>query len=325
VADTPVRVAVVGAGAMGQNHVRVLQGLPGARLVAVADSEAARRDLPEIPGYAAYIRMLDEEQPDAAIISAPTRLHHDVALACIERGIAVLVEKPLAATVAEGERVADAAAAADVPLAVGHIERFNPAVRELKRRLDVGELGRIYRVAVQRVGPFYQRQRDVGVTYDLATHDIDVVRMLLGRETIRVQAETLTGVRTPYDDALTGLVTFDGDITASLDVNWLAPEKVRTLALLGERGQFQLDYIRRTLVFCPSVADGEGLPQEIAVPDAAAEPLREELAAFIHAARREKAPAVSAVDGLAAMRVADALLESAGTGRPVRVEAGRSA
>ncbi|MEX0785739.1 MAG: Gfo/Idh/MocA family oxidoreductase [Dehalococcoidia bacterium] len=337
----PVRIAVIGLGSMGANHARVLAGLPDAGLVAVADPNAAR--LGEYAhgatAYADYRELLANERLDAVTIAVPTRLHLEVALACVERGLPLLVEKPIATDAEEGEELRAAAEAGGVPLMAGHIERFNPAVRELKRRLAAGEAGRVLELRARRVGPFYQRQRDVGVVHDLATHDIDVMRDLLGCEVERVQAETQEGVLTQYEDALTGLLRFEDGAIGVLDVNWLTPVKVRELVVLGERGMFVVDYIAQELRFrqsdaaevlahpevwppkLPSAPVEEGLTL---VPVVREEPLRAELAAFLAVVRGEASPPVSAADAIAALRVAEALVEAGRRGSQVRVAAGRA-
>ncbi|OGO52574.1 MAG: hypothetical protein A2148_08785 [Chloroflexi bacterium RBG_16_68_14] len=393
-ADERLRVAVIGVGAMGANHVRVLGELPEAELVAIADTDEARLAAApsgrSVRAYDDYRQLLAEERLDAVTVAVPTRRHLEVALACIERRVPVLVEKPLAADADECERLGAAAEAQGVPLMVGHVERFNPAVQELKRRLDDGELGRVLQLrarrvgpfyqrerdvgvvddvsapapqgvplmvghverfnpAVQelkrrlddgelgrvlqlrarRVGPFYQRERDVGVVHDLATHDIDVFRCLLGCEVERVQAETLRGVRTEYEDALAGLLRFENGAVGVLEVNWLTPVKVRELTVLGERGMFVVDYLGQELRFHPSAGgaspdDARQEPEVVAFPDPGEAPLRAELASFLRVARGLEPPPVSAADALAAMRVVEALVESARRGAAVRVAAGRA-
>jgi predicted dehydrogenase len=266
-------------------------------------------------------------------VAVPTRAHGEVAEHVIERGVALLVEKPLAATVAEGARLRDAAAAAGVALTVGHVERFNPAVIELKRRLDAGELGRVFQVHARRVGPFPRRVRDIGVVLDLAPHDIDVMRFLLGSEVERVRAETERRIATDHEDMLSGLLRFANGVVGVLDVNWLTPTKIRELAVLGERGMFVVDYLARELTFYENDAHprdqdedwaahhlkgvSEGPVQRIAVEKR--EPLRAELESFARAVRDGAAPAVSPDDALAAMAAAEALVEAARTGDVVRM------
>ncbi len=319
-----LRVAVIGLGAMGSNHARVYGELPQAELVAVADNDADRLDGSRVAGYTDYEQMLDEAHPDAVSIAVPTLSHYDAALACIERRVPVLVEKPLAATVDEGTRLRDAADARGTPLAVGHIERCNPAIVELKRRLDAGELGRLLQMRATRVGPFHDRQRDVGVVHDLATHDIDVMRHLSGQEVTRARAETQRGVRTEQDDAVLGVLRFEGGVTGALDVNWLTPEKRRELTVVGEHGMFVADYIRQELRFFET-ADAAEPSAAVVIEIERDEPLRVELSAFLQAAHRNMPPLVGADDAIAAMRVADALVESAARGEPVAVAGGRLA
>ena len=202
-------------------------------------------------------------------------------------------------------------------------------MQELKRRLDAGDLGRVIEASARRVGPFFPRERDVGVAHDLATHDIDVLRWLLGCEVEQVQAETQRGIRTQHEDALVGVLRFEGGVVASLEVNWLSPVKVRELTLLGERGMFVVDELRQELRFFASGGESPDAqppsPQITALPGAGQAPLRAELAAFLRVARGVEPPPISAADGIAALRVADALVAAAARGTPVRVAAGREA
>ena len=340
---TDLRAAVIGLGAMGANHARLYAEIPGVRLVAVADPLAAKGEgaLPTTGvqrhaptnTFGDYRRMLNDVKLDLVSVCVPTRTHFEVASAVIERGIAALVEKPLAATIDEGEHLRDLAAIRGVPLTVGHIERFNPAVIELKRRLDRGELGRVYQVHARRVGPFPQRVRDVGVVLDLAPHDIDVMRFLLGSEIARVQAETEQRIATDHEDMLAGVLRFENGVVGVLDVNWLTPTKIRELSVLGERGMFVVDYLARELTFfenaqaAPSddpqwaAHHSKGVTEgtRTAIPIEKREPLRSELEAFVAAVRDGTPVAVSADDGLAAMRAAEALIASAARGAAVEV------
>lgn len=327
-----LRVGVLGLGAMGQNHARIYEEMSGVDLVGAADPDPSRTFAG--PRFENHLDLLAQARPDAVSVCVPTLAHFEVGAACIEREIAVLIEKPLAATIAEGEGLRDLAAASGVPLAVGHIERFNPAVIELKRRLDAGELGRVYQVHARRVGPFPQRVRDVGVVLDLAPHDIDVMRFLLGSEIIRVQAETEQRIATDHEDMLSGVLRFGNGVVGVLDVNWLTPTKIRELSVLGERGMFVVDYLARELTFFENAAAPSGDPAWAArhekgvsegpqhkIPIEKREPLRAELEAFVGAVRGEAPVAVTAEDGLAAMRVAEALIASAARGEPVETSA----
>jgi len=281
-------------------------------------------------GFSDYRRLLDEERLDLVTVAVPTRLHFEVAAAVIARGVPLLVEKPLAATIDEGWRLRDLAADARVALMVGHIERFNPAVIELKRRIEAGELGRVFQVHARRVGPFPERVRDVGVVLDLAPHDIDVMRFVLGAEIARVQAETEQRINTEHEDMLSGLLRFTNGVVGVLDVNWLTPTKIRELSVLGERGMFVVDYLARELTFYENdhprgqgsdwaahhlkgVSEGPVHLLEVEKR----EPLRVELEAFAAAVRDGTPPPVSPEDGIAAMAAAEALVRAARTGEQV--------
>jgi predicted dehydrogenase len=205
---------------------------------------------------------------------------------------------------------------------VGHIERFNPAVRALKRRLQSGELGRVYQVHAQRVGPFPFRIRDVGVVFDLAPHDIDVMRYLLDEEVERVYAETERRLNTEHEDMVLGLLRFSSGAVGVLDINWLTPEKVRRLRVLGERGTYELDYIAQTLDFAPRQDDAAAAPRIRLWPEtpgAVEEPLRLELSAFVAAVRDSAPSPMSGADAVAALDLAAKLVQSGEEGRAIAV------
>jgi predicted dehydrogenase len=261
---------------------------------------------------------------DAVTIAVPTRKHLPIALACLQRGLPVLVEKPLGPGLDDCQRLKAAAEELGVPLMVGHVERFNPAVQELKRRFDSGEVRRPLTLRACRAGPFFERERDVGVVHDLATHDIDVLRWLLDSEVEEVTAETEGGVRTPFEDSLRAELRFETGELANLEVNWLSDEKVRTLTLAGDGGVLVVDTLRQELCRYASQASLSSRSEPIellTLPGAGEAPLREELRAFLRVVRREEGPFVTADDAVAAMRVVEALIEAGRAGMPVRLAA----
>jgi predicted dehydrogenase len=203
---------------------------------------------------------------------------------------------------------------------VGHVERFNPAVREVKRLLAEGRLGRVFQVYARRTGPFPQRVRDVGVVHDLAPHDIDIMSFLLESAVDRVYAETACGIATEHEDLLTGVLRFGSGVTGVLDVNWLTPLKVRQLAVLGEKGLLQADYLSQEVRFYPR---GEAAPPDM-IRVEKKEPLRLELEAFVEAVREGREPPVTAEDGLSALEIASLLVESARRGEVVAPEPRRA-
>jgi predicted dehydrogenase len=330
-ADRPLRVGVIGLG-FGAVHARVLNELDGAELAAVCDLDGRRLAVATrgrtARGYTEYEALLREERLDAVVVALPTRLHEEAALAAIRRGVHLLVEKPLAPSLAEGRLLIEAAAKAGVRLMAGHIERFNPAVVELRRRLAAGEAGRVLQATARRLGPFAARVRDVSVVHDLAIHDIDVLRSLLGAEVERVYAETRAGVRTPFADSLSAILRFAAEGVspgppAVLEVDWLSPRKVREVAVLGDRGLFVADLLAKTLDFY-QVASEESETGVVAaaarVPVQPQETLKLELAAWLDALRSGAPLPVSDRDALAALAIADALEESGASGRPVSPE-----
>jgi predicted dehydrogenase len=329
-----LRVGLAGLGTMGRAHLRNLAGRDDVSLVAVADpaAPALAQATAQIAGVRAFtdpFAMLEEEGLDALIVAVPTTLHHPVALAALSRGTPVLVEKPLATTEAEGRELVAAAASGGTLLQVGHIERFNPAVLELGRRLRAGALSRTFSVKTTRGGPLPERIRDVGVAVDLATHDVDVVCHLVGERPLRVYAETTQHVHTAHEDLLYGLLAFPGGAIATLDVNWLTPEKQRRIVVLGQEGMFQVDYLSQSLTFtrgnadlAPTYLDGYApvfAGETVQLPVEPAEPLRRELDAFFDAVRSGGPAAVTGEEGLWAVRLANLLLESAATSSPIPV------
>jgi predicted dehydrogenase len=329
--DGELRVGLAGLGSMGRNHLRILTARNDVRLAAVADPVAAAlagaTAQTDAQGFAEPLAMIAEAELDAVVIAAPTTAHVPLALAAIERGIAVLVEKPLAATVDEGMRIVDAARAAGVPVQVGHVERFNPAVLELGRLIDDGWLSTIYSIASRRAGPFPARIRDVGVTVDLATHDADILSWIAGERPSRVYGETAQRIHATNEDLLFGLLQFPSGATGMLDVNWLTPAKRRQLVVVGEEGMFELDYLTQRLTFTratdttnPRLIGGYAPTFEgevIELPVASAEPLASEIDAFLGIVRTGGRPVVDAEDGLWAVAIATSLLSAATDGRSV--------
>lgn len=332
VGQRPLRVALAGLGSMGRNHLRVLGGLDGVELVAVADPEphvlAAAVATSAARGIADPAALVEVPELDALVIASPTRTHRELARAAIARGIAVLVEKPLAATVDEALAIVREAREAGVPVQVGHVERFNPAVLELGRLLDEGWLSTVYAITSRRAGPFPARIRDVGVTVDLATHDVDIVSWIAGERPHRVYAEIARRIAAEHEDLLFGLLHFPSGTVAQLDVDWLTPAKRRQLVVVGEEGMFELDYLTQRLTFTradvrrPHLIGGFAptFTGDVAeLPVVTVEPLAAELAAFLRVVRDGGRPVVDAEDGLWAVALATSLLASAQEGRPVEL------
>ena len=332
--DRELRVGLIGLGSMGRNHLRILGTIPGARLVAIADTDRAALDAATVgsaaQGFAEPMALLAEADLDAVVIASPTTTHVALALAAIERGVAALVEKPLAATPEEAGALVDAARVAGVPLQVGHVERFNPAVLELGRLLHEGHwLSTVYAITSRRAGPFPARIRDVGVTVDLATHDVNILSWIAGERPVRVVAQTAQRIHAEHEDLLFGLMSFASGTVAMLDVDWLTPAKRRQLTVVGEEGMFELDYLTQRLTFTrgsdmtnPRLIGGYAptfAGDEVELPVPNAEPLAAEIAAFLSVVRAGGRPIVDGEDGRWAVVLAHALLMSAREQRTVEL------
>jgi UDP-N-acetylglucosamine 3-dehydrogenase len=214
---------------------------------------------------------------------------------------------------------------------VGHIIRFNPAMQSLKARLENGDLGKIFQIFCRRAGPFPARIRDVGVVIDLAPHDVDIMRFLTGLDPIRVFAETEQQIHTDHEDLLFGLLRFPGGITGALEINWLTPTKMRETLVLGEKGLFRVDDLMQDLYYFENPqAVGELWSPFRAVRGVSEgnmtrfsiqrqEPLKVELTAFIDAIRTGSKVPVTGQDGLEALRIALALVESGKTHQAIEV------
>jgi predicted dehydrogenase len=334
----PLKVAVVGAGSMGSNHLRVLHDFDdeSVKLVGVAETQesslarAVRRF--HVAGFADYRRMIFETYPDLVVVVAPTHLHYTIASYALERGIHVLIEKPIATTEQEALSLIELGRSQGATIAVGHVERFNPAVIALKQLIASGDLGQIFSLHARRIGPYPPRIRDVGVTLDLATHDLDAMRSLIGVEVERVYAETQRRIEREHEDLLFGIVRFANGTVGMLDVNWITPTKVRELSVTGERGMYLANYLTQELYFYENdytPTSWDALRTQLGVSEGTmtrlkvqkVEPLRAEYEDIIAALEAGQPPTVTAEDGLAILRLAHRLIGSTRVGEAVTCNA----
>jgi predicted dehydrogenase len=334
---TPLRGAVLGLGMIGRHHARLLQSSPRVEFAGAVDPAGDRfgvvheRDLV----YADLDALLRIGAPDFAIVAVPTEEHVGVVRALAAEGVHVLVEKPLAASAAEARELIDACHDAGIRAAVGHVERFNPALLELRRRAQDGQLGQIFLIATERIGPFPDRIRDVGVIKDLATHDLDLVRWLGGAPVERVSAETQHRMEREHEDMVLATGRLENAISFNCVVDWLSPTKVRRTRVLGERGMLVADTLTADLTFFangtiasewPATQSLRGVSEGDATRYALArrEPLLVELETFCDlVAGDTSAPVVTLAEGLDTVIVAEAALTSARAGRTVELEAAK--
>jgi len=317
-----LRIGLIGLGMMGRHHARVAREVDGVELVGVADAmgdpHGVAGDLP----VATSVGELIDVGLDMAVVAVPTGMHEEIALQLAEAGVHTLVEKPLASDSPAGKRIQGAFASRGLVGAVGHIERFNPALQSVRKRIEAGDLGEVYQIATRRQGPFPARIADVGVVKDLGTHDIDLTAWLARSPFVSVSARTTTRSGRPHEDmvSITGLL--GNDVITSHLVNWLSPMKERLTVITGERGAFVADTLSGDLTFFEngthttqweSVAAfrgvSEGSMTRFAIEKR--EPLRMEHEAFRDAVLGASNNVVSMAEGLRTVQVAEAVLTSA--------------
>ena len=319
---------------MGMNHMRVAKELIGDNLIAGADPSARAREEAEsrfeVRVFADYGEMLDQVKPNAVCVAAPTQLHEQIALDVLEAGCDLLLEKPVAMDAAAAHRIIDKSNSSGLKMMAGHIERYNPAVRELRRVLKSGEIGKPLRAAARRLNPGPGRINDVGVVHDLATHDLDAMDYVLELKPVRLYAETANHTSNGREDVLAATIRFADDVVGSLDVNWLTPTKVRQLAVTGQGGMLVVDYLTQDLVLYRNdfehtdwqalqafrgTSEGESVRLKITRQ----EPLRVEWEHFLGYVRDEL-DSSQISDGLQPITMAEAVLESARDNRVIEFE-----
>jgi len=229
---------------MGRHHARNYHEIPGITLVAVTDSDpkvvkeiAAKH---KVRAYTDYHQMLEKEKLDIVSIAVPTGRHRKLALDCITKGIHILIEKPIAATVAEAKEIVAKARKKGFKFTVGHIERFNPAVLKLKEMIEADRLGEIVTVATFRLGPTPTRIRDANVVIDIAVHDIDIMNWFFGKLPEKVTARGGNALHRTQEDHVEAFLNY-GHGTGLLVANWITPLKVRKLTVSCKKAYVELN------------------------------------------------------------------------------------
>ncbi len=306
---------MIGAGAMGQHHVRTYSGFSDIELVGIADIDEVRVNKQakkyNIDGFTDYRKLLKRDL-DAVSIATPTMTHRAVALAAIDAGVNILIEKPIADTLENATEIIESAKEAGLKLMVGHTERFNPAILKLKEILDSGMLGKIVSISARRVGPYNPRVRDVGVILDLGVHDIDVISYLYGMRVDEVYAIAGADIHS-FEDHASIILRFNHEYAGIVETNWLTPHKIRKLTVIGIRGIAYLDYIEQII----ELHDENWIRKAKVEKN---EPLKNELNHFIECISKNKQPSPSGEDGKHALGVAMAAIESYTKGRAAKVK-----
>jgi predicted dehydrogenase len=319
-----LRAGLIGLGAMGRNHARVLSKLDGVRLVGVLDPAGDQHESVRVPVVPTVDELL-ELGLDYAVVACPTALHEEVGLRLAEAGVCALIEKPLAQTVTAARRLLDAFESRGLVAGVGHIERYNPSLQSMRSRLEAGELGEVFQVVTRRQGPFPHRIADVGVVMDLATHDVDLTGWVTGQEYVSVSARTVSRSGRPHEDMVAAVGQLSDGTMVNHLVNWLSPLKERSTVVTGERGCFVADTLTADLTFYANAAIdtewealrnfrgvAEGDMIRYAIPKR--EPLLVEHERFRDAVEGKQSDIVTLRQGLRTVEVCAALLESARDG-----------
>lgn len=298
-----IRVAVIGTGAFGRNHVRILKQCARAELAGIVDNDRARAaGIASEFGCRAYENTAElNGQIDAAIVAVPTSAHSDIGCGLMEQGIDVLVEKPIAGDMASAQALVDAAARCRRILQVGHLERFNPAVIALKKIVNKPLFFEVHRLSL-----FSPRSLDVDVVLDLMIHDLDIILDLVGQSPEEIRA---AGIRILSDkvDIASVRLAFSSGCIANLTASRVSTERVRKLRLFQPHQYISLDYQRQDGASF-SVSNGQQIGfQPLAVTKD--EPLKLEIEAFLHAVETRGAAAASGEDGMRALRLALDILD----------------
>lgn len=306
-APDPVRIAVIGVGHLGRHHARILSTMEGARLVAVVDAIPERAE--EVAAASSTRPLTDYrdllEEIDAAVVAVPTDQHREVAAPFLERGIPVLVEKPLSRSLADADAMLAAAQASGTILAVGHTERHNPAVAVALRLVTAPRF-----IEVHRLSAFPDRSLDIDVVFDLMIHDLDVILSLVRSEVSAIEAVGVP-VLTPRFDIANARLRFASGCIANVTASRISRERVRKIRFFQPDSYISVDYAAQEVEGWRLVRQDGARPsiQGGPLPVAREEPLRRELADFVGAARRRSAPLVDGMAGRQALELATRIAE----------------
>ncbi|HUF24104.1 MAG TPA: Gfo/Idh/MocA family oxidoreductase [Vicinamibacterales bacterium] len=298
-----LRAAVVGVGHLGRHHARILGSTPGVKLVAVVDRDRAKaEEHARASGAGVFTDAgeLDGMEIDAVSVAVPTESHLEVANPLLARGIGVLVEKPMTRSLDEADRMIAAAKAGGAVLAVGHTERFNPAVEAALPHVTAPKF-----IEVHRLSPFPERSLDIDVIFDLMIHDLDIVRAMVRSEVTDLEAVGVP-VLSPRFDIANVRLKFESGCIANLTASRISKDRVRKLRVFQRDAYISIDYAEQQVEAYrldragerPAIAGGS-------LPIEKEEPLRREIEDFLDAVRTGRAPRVTGEDGRAALALAD--------------------
>lgn len=331
----PIRIGVIGIGNMGQHHARILSLLKDIEFIGVSDI-SVDRGLDLASKY--RVRFFEDYRDliplvDAVCIAVPTRLHHAVGLACLRAGVHVLIEKPIAASIAEAESLVNAAAEANRVLQVGHIERFNPAFKELQKVLQTEEM---LAIEAQRMSPYSDRANDVSVVLDLMIHDIDLLLDLVQSPVIKLAASGSSASHPPNDssvqqgqlDYVTAMLDFANGVVATITASKVTHSKIRRMAVHCKNSLVEADFLNHEMLIHRQTTANwstdygqvlyrqDGLIEKVYTSNI--EPLHAELEHFVSCVRGQMEPSVGGSQALRALKLASAIEQQAMNGIPTQ-------
>jgi len=325
-----LKIGVIGIGSMGKNHARVCSELEQIELVGIADAnrETANKVAEKLDtkAFLNYKELLQEV--DAAIIATPTITHHDIAMDFLNNGKHILVEKPICDSAEKAQILTKKAEETGLMLAVGHIERHNPAVKFVKEAMQNKKFGELITITSKRVSNFPGRIKDVGVIFDFGVHDIDVMRYLAGNvESVYARAGKFNK-NIAHEDHANVVLNFENGVCGIVEVNWLTPTKIRKLFLTCSKNFVEADYMNQTVTISSSSfkqideMDLFRVPIEYNTNQIALEkrePLRNEIEDFVTAIQQNKQPLATGNDGLLALKIVEAATQSYKKGEEVKI------
>ena len=318
---TNLRAGIVGLGVMGRHHLRILSQLEGVDLVGVFDPALNTQN--DVAGVAVMpsLEALLDCRLDYCVLAAPTASHLDLGLLLADRSIPTLIEKPIAANSSEARLLTEAFESRGLIAAVGHIERFNPAIQSMRQRIEDGLLGNVIQISTRRQGPFPARITDVGVTKDLATHDLDITMWVLNDDYLSIAGQTAHRSGRANEDMLVAIGRLTRGAITNHIVNWLSPFKERTTVVTGEMGALVADTLTSDLTHFENATHStswEGISTFRGVSEGnitrfaltKTEPLLAEHLAFREAVRTGRSTAIVTLrQGERVVQVADTLLQ----------------
>jgi len=310
-------VAVIGTGFWGKNHARVFKELEETKLVAICDINAERAKNAAnqfgIKPYTNSGRMLKNKEIEAVSICTWSTNLAKEALKALKAEKHALVEKPMAANAKQAKELLETAEKEELHLTVGFLMRFIPGLQHIRKTVESKKIGDLVCAAAKRVSQWPERIGDVGVVKDTAIHDIDIMRYIFNHDPIAVYAKTGSMRHTKFEDYAQIMLTYEGGKSAFIESNWLTPYKTRTLIVTGSEAIMKLDYITQELTI-------ENAKETLQPRYPWQEPLKLELKHFANCILRKEKPVITGADGLKALQIAEAALQSSAKGKVIKLK-----